>query len=84
MIFFVVKDIVEIKFIIISLVHTDLLSCLSHNTSSLNILKLMKNMMRFTEKKKKINPFLSIYSLFIWESLLFKHIKKIIFLKALA
>lgn len=53
MIFFVVKDIVEIKFIIISLVHTDLLSCLSHNTSSLNILKLMKNMMRFTEKKKK-------------------------------
>lgn len=78
MIFFVVKDIVEIKFIIISLVHTDLLSCLSHNTSSLNILKLMKNMMRFTEKKKKLTRSL-VFTAYSFGSHFFSNILRKLF-----
>lgn len=48
MIFLFVKDIVESKWILISWVCVGLLSYLRYNTSSLNILKLIKNVMSFT------------------------------------
>lgn len=77
MIFLFVKDIVEIKFILISWVHTGLLSYLRYSTSSLNILKIIKNVMSFTWKVffnlflsfHYFNLFLNVHSWPIWESL---------------